>query len=210
MPDKGREAWQRLYSKHGMQYGGSGDISALSAVLDRNMTVLDVGCGDGKTTEILSGLCEVVGCDFSKEALVSLRSHRDPDRAVNLVECELNSLPFESEKFDAISCVHALSHLLEPDRRIAVRSLSRVLKPRGHIFIEVFGLGDFRCGEGRQVEPQSYLRGNGIVTHYFSLGELPALFKNLEKVSETRHSRRITYGAVAGRRETIRALLRKP
>lgn len=210
MKEVSRDAWQALYSKHGMQYGGTGDLSMLKSVMAKGMLVLDAGCGDGKTTEILAREAEVVGCDFSKEALVSLRVQRDPDRIVNLVECELDRLPFQSEKFDAISCVHALSHMVKGARLVAARELTRVLKNGGHVFAEVFGSGDLRSGVGREVEPGSFLRGNGIMTHYFEEGELGHLFESLDIVAEIRSSGIVTYGAVAGRRETIRALFRKP
>jgi len=209
MKDVSREAWQALYSKHGMQYGGTGDLSMLKSVMARGMLVLDAGCGDGKTTEILAREAEVVGCDFSKEALVSLRVQRDPEGIVNLVECELDGLPFHSEKFDAISCVHALSHMVMGARHVAARELARVLKNGGHLFAEVFGSGDLRSGVGREVEPGSFLRGNGIMTHYFVEGELGRLFESLDIVAETRSSGIVTYGAVTGRRETIRVLFRK-
>jgi SAM-dependent methyltransferase len=209
MTGNAREAWQRLYSKHGMQYGGSGDLSMLSSVLGAGMIALDAGCGDGKTTEALSQICDVVGCDFSREALVSLRLQRDPERKVNLVESELTHLPFDSEKFDVVLCVHSLSHVPEDDRHAAASCLSRVLRPRGHLLVEAFSLGDLRFGEGQEVEPASFLRGNGIMTHYFADGEIHGLFPDLEVISEARYSRQVAYGAVSGRREIIRAFLRK-
>jgi len=209
MAKKARDAWQKLYSKHGMQYGGSGEVSMLSPHLDPGMLVLDAGCGDGKTTEALLKRCEVIGCDFSKEALLSLRSMRDVGRSVNLVECELSYLPFESERFDAICCVHALSHMVKSERITAARDISRVLRPKGHLFLEVFGVGDLRYGEGEETESASFLRGNGILTHYFQEGELGRLFEALVVVHESRISKRVTYGATAGRRETLRALLSK-
>ena len=33
-----------------------------------------------------------------------------------------------------------------------------------------------RCGKGREVAPYSYLRGDGIVTHYFTGTELREVF----------------------------------
>ncbi len=208
MSDESRDAWEALYSKHGMQYGGTGDLSILRKVVGKGL-VLDAGCGDGKTTELLIRDFEVVGCDFSKEALLSLRVHRDPENRVNLVECELNELPFRAEKFDAITCVHSLSHLMEAERRTTSDGLVRVLKPGGHIFVEVFGTGDLRSGRGREIEPKSFLRGNGIMTHYFQEGELASLFPSLELLAEARSSEIVTYGAVSGRRESIRSLFRK-
>jgi cyclopropane fatty-acyl-phospholipid synthase-like methyltransferase len=209
MMAKAREAWQKLYSKHGLQYGGSGDIVPLEPHLKPGMIVLDAGCGDGKTTEVLAKKCEVVGCDFSREALVSLRSQRDRESMVNLVECNIALLPFEHEKFDAVSCIHTLSHMPEKDRTRAAQELTRVLKPGGHLFIEGFGRADLRYGKGQEIEDSSFLRGNGILTHYFQEGEMPALFDGMALVSEVGTLKRVSFGAIAGRRDLRRALLRK-
>lgn len=204
-----REAWQRIYAKHGLQFGGQGDIRPLEPFLRPEMLVLDAGCGDGKTTELISKRCDVVGSDFSREALISLRSQRPGLESVDLVECELTSLPFESEKFDAVSCVHAISHMLRRERLAVADELSRVLKHGGHLLVEGFGSEDFRCGEGSRVEERTFLRGNGILTHYFEEPEIQKLFRDLELVSEGKTAKRVTFGPQSGRRETIRVVLRK-
>ncbi|UCE91725.1 MAG: class I SAM-dependent methyltransferase [Methanobacteriota archaeon] len=204
-----RQAWQRLYSKRGLQYGGSGDLSTLRSLLRKDSLVLDAGCGDGKMTEAFARLSEVVGCDFSREALLKLREQRDQELDVNLVECDIVHLPFAPEKFDLVSCVHTLSHLFAEDRNRAAGRISGSVKSGGHVFVEVFGRGDVRFGEGEEVEPFSYRRGNGIVTHYFQEGEVQSLFPGLSVVSEGGSLRRVTYGAKAGRRDLIRVLLVK-
>ncbi|MGQ9588437.1 MAG: class I SAM-dependent methyltransferase [Thermoplasmata archaeon] len=204
-----REAWERLYSGRELQYGGSGDIGPLASYLRPGMLVLDAGCGDGKTALAMTGKCEVVGCDFSREALLSLRAQRDPYEQVNLVECDVYSLPFEPEKFDAIACVHTLSHMLGDGRVRAAEELSRVLRPNGALMVEVFGKGDIRYGRGQEVEPSSFMRGNGILTHYFEEGEIPGLFPEMLVISETSSVRRVSYGPIAGRRISIKVLLRK-
>ncbi len=207
---RARDAWQRLYSKRGLHYGGSGDVSALRPHLRKGMLVLDAGCGDGKTAEALARVCEVVACDFSREALNSLRSQRDPEKVVELVECNLGNLPFASEKFNVITCVHALSHMPERERMDAAGQLSKTLSPGGLMFVEVFGRGDLRYGKGEEVESSSFLRGDGIMTHYFQEGEVQSLFPGLELVSELGTVRRVAFGATAGRRDLLRVLLRKP
>lgn len=173
------------------------------------MLVLDAGCGDGKTTEILARSCEVVGCDFSREALLSLRAQRLRDSVVNIVESNLLYLPFEPEKFDAVACIHALSHLLEKERKEAAEELTRVVRVGGHVLVEGFGKGDIRFGEGDEVERTTFLRGNGIVTHYFSEGEIPRLFSGLDLVSELTSHRRVSMGTKSGHREVIRVLMKR-
>jgi len=206
---KSREAWQKLYSKHGYQYGGSGDIAPLDKFLREGMVVLDVGCGDGKTTELLARKSEVFACDFSREALLSLRSQRDPERLVILVECNIGSLPFEQEKFDAVSCVHALSHLLAREREGAATEISRVLRRGGMLLVEVFGKSDFRFGEGKEIEDSTFERGNGILTHYFQEGEIPMLFGNMDLLSEISTVKRVSFGTSAGRRDMLKVILKK-
>jgi SAM-dependent methyltransferase len=205
-----RQAWQRLYSKRGLQYGGSGEITTLKPLLRKDSLVLDAGCGDGKMTEGLARLSDVVGCDFSREALLKLRGQRDLDVDVNLVECDITNLPFAGEKFDLVSCVHTLSHLHSEERMLAARQISRVVASGGHVFVEVFGRGDLRFGEGEEMEAFSFRRGDGITTHYFQEGEIPSLFLDLERVSEIGSMRRVTYGTVAGKRDLLRVLMRKP
>ncbi len=209
MTSKAREAWQRLYSRHGLQFGGSGEISMLEPHLRPDKLVLDAGCGDGKTTAALARRAEVVGCDFSREALLSLHSQRDPEGVVNLVECNILNLPFESNKFHAVSCVHTLSHIVEHDRLRAASELQRVLAPGGHLFVEGFGRADLRYGEGELVEDSSYVRGNGIVTHYFQEGEIPSVFEGLALLSEISVLKRVSFGPRAGKRDLIRVLMVK-
>lgn len=207
---RAREAWQRLYSKRGLHYGGTGDLSMLMPHLRKGMLVLDAGCGDGKTSEALARICEVVACDFSREALNSLRSQRDPDKVVELVECNLRYAPFVPEKYNAVTCVHTLSHMAERERAAAAEQLSKVLAKDGYLYVEGFGRGDMRYGKGEEVESSSFLRGDGIMTHYFQEGEVATLFPGMQVVSEIVSVRRVVFGATAGKRDVIKVLLRKP
>lgn len=206
---KARGAWDRLYSKHGMQFGGAGDLAPLLKLLKPQALVLDVGCGEGKSAEVLMKTVEVVGCDFSREALKRLRHRVDLRNGLNLVECDMVSLPFDDEKFDAISCVHALSHLVLDDRRAAAKEMYRVTKPSGLLFIEAFDRGDLRYGRGEVVESSTFVRGNGIMTHYFGKGEIAGLFPLAKNSVETQLSRKVTFGAKAGKRSVVRVLVRK-
>jgi hypothetical protein len=99
--------------------------------------------------------------------------------------------------------------MMEADRSRAAKEILRVLKPAGYLFVEGFGRGDIRFGEGEEVEDSSFLRGNGIVTHYFQEGEIPALFEGSELVTEVGSIKRVTFGPTAGRRDIRRVLIRK-
>jgi hypothetical protein len=96
------------------------------------------------------------------------------------------------------------------DRFSIARELSRVLRPGGHALVEVFGRQDIRYGEGEEVEEATFLRGNGIITHYFRQGEVASMFSELQVISEISQVRRVSLGAVAGKRETLSILMRRP
>ena len=210
MAEGSRAAWDRLYARHGMQFGGSGDLGPFVEILTKDMLVLDAGCGEGKTTEALSRMAEVVGCDFSREGLLSLRTAKDRDTVLNLVQCNLETLPFAQEKFDAVACVHSLSHLPLDARKRASDQLAGVLRHGGYLFVEGFGREDLRYGNGDEVEEASFRRGNGIMTHYFREGEVQGLFPGMRLLSETALSRRVAYGPTVGKRSLVRVLLQRP
>ncbi len=105
--------------------------------LKRTDRILDVACGSGGPILFLAAKvgCSVTGIDIDRNAVKTakelatkrkLRS-RATFRLVNADE----KLPFESNWFDAITCVDAIIHL--PNRLEALKDWRRVLKPKGRI-----------------------------------------------------------------------------
>ena len=82
--------------------------------INRSDQVLDVGCGHGRSlTELAARACEgrVVGVDPS-ELMVEIARQRsrpfiEADR-VNVVLANVETLPFPSDFFDKVLCVHVL------------------------------------------------------------------------------------------------------
>ena len=118
-------------------------------------------------------------------------------------------LPFRSESFDSVTMVHFIDHLLAADRERAAKEIDRVLRPGGAIFGRFFSVDDIRRGKGKQIEPNTYLRGNGITVHYFIGEEIIGLFKGytLEKISESKKLTKFTQGG--GHRSFMTVELRK-
>ena len=46
----------------------------------------------------------------------------------------------------------------------------RVLRPGGEVRFKAFSRADMRFGKGEEVEPGTFIRGAGVLTHYFSRG----------------------------------------
>ncbi len=145
--------------------------------------VLELGCGNGKTAAALVRHADlVVGLDFSRSGLLSCRASVHSPR-LELVEADVRALPFPHHVFDHVVAVHVLGHLLKEERRNALSEIRRVTAPGGTVIIRAFSQRDLRAGKGQEVEPGTFMKGNGIPTHFFSRQELVDLMTGLEMLS---------------------------
>lgn len=109
-------------------------------VLDANSIgpsskVLDVGCGTGLLCALAAGRgAEVAGIDASAGQLAVARE-RLPD--ADFEQGDMENLPFESGKFDLVTCCNALQYATNPVA--ALREMKRVATPDGTIGIMTRG-----------------------------------------------------------------------
>ncbi|MDO5843959.1 MAG: class I SAM-dependent methyltransferase [Methanocorpusculum sp.] len=157
------EEFQSDYKLRGIRWGG---VSFNVPKFFEGEFVLETGCGNGKTLKSLPA--DAVGIDISTEA-VSLAGG-------NALAGDICFLPFGDCTFDAVLCFHVLGHLKADDRRKAAAEMFRVLKKGGKIYFKGFSKRDFRFGKGDEVEPDSFLKGDGITTHFFDETEVRDLF----------------------------------
>jgi ubiquinone/menaquinone biosynthesis C-methylase UbiE len=104
----------------------------------KEMTVLDLGCGSGNQTVLLANDASVVvAVDNSKSMLARLRKkiRGNHEKKVTVIESDLLEYlkSEQSSKFDAISMVNVLYTVT--DRALLWRELLRVLKPEGKIVV---------------------------------------------------------------------------
>ena len=168
------QAWDRDYARRGRVWGGS--VKDLPALPDGSM-VLEMGCGDGKTLSIMPASWRIAAVDISFQALLLARQAR-PD--AGLLLADVCRLPFQSENFDAALAFHVAGHLFLDQRLALAKEAARVLRPGGRLFFRDFSREDMRMGQGEKVEEATFRRGSGIITHYFSEGEVAAMFSGLK------------------------------
>ncbi|MBI3268116.1 MAG: class I SAM-dependent methyltransferase [Planctomycetes bacterium] len=96
----------------------------------RNAAVLDLCCGTGEALRILrdEGFTALSGVDLTVDPEL------DRENWVQVRAADGRSLPYASESFDAVLCMHSLHHLggLEGIRATLAEAL-RVLKPGGRL-----------------------------------------------------------------------------
>lgn len=100
-----------------------------------NFTILDVGCGGGRTVSKLAALTtqgKVYGVDFSDASVAASKktnSQRIADGRVEIREGSVSQLPFPDATFDLITAIE--THFWWPDLLAGTRELFRVIKPGG-------------------------------------------------------------------------------
>ena len=105
--------------------------------------VLDVGCGTGA---LLHGLREaypgaaLAGADPVREMLKVARERLPA--SIELYEAWSEKLPFDDDQFDVVTCCNVFHYIHEP--RVALREMSRVLRPGGQLLITDW-CDDFLC-----------------------------------------------------------------
>lgn len=93
--------------------------------------ILDLGCGTGYGTKILSGKSnEIYGIDVSQKAIdYAKKVYPGPQYTC----CSAEKLPFEDNYFDAITAFEVIEHVQNPEK--ALDEVYRVLKKEGNLFI---------------------------------------------------------------------------
>jgi len=116
----------------------SHDISILAKYCDKDDLVLDLGCGNGRLSEILD--CQYIGIDTSAR-MIEIARKRYPNKKF-LITKSLN-FPFPDNHFDKIFCLSVFHHI--PSKRLRqefLKEIKRILKPNGILILTVWDLNN--------------------------------------------------------------------
>jgi ubiquinone/menaquinone biosynthesis C-methylase UbiE len=108
-------------------------------VIGEESTILDVGCGGGKTIQMLAGLATrgtVYGVDYSRQSVAAsrrLNAQGIRDGRVDILQGSVSRLPFPDATFDVVSAIE--THYYWPSPVDDMREVRRVLKPGGRFLL---------------------------------------------------------------------------
>ena len=104
-------------------------------------TVVEIGCGDGRTLRALhksDPKLKLVGIDVAREkivraaeALQAVNGHDEPGD-IALIECQGEALPISSVSADLVLILHVLHHAGDLS---LLREAARILRPGGTVFV---------------------------------------------------------------------------
>jgi ubiquinone/menaquinone biosynthesis C-methylase UbiE len=152
--------------------------------------VLDLGCGAGRHSILLGKAgFQVVALDISETALKTLEARLKTAFIdnVTLVKDEMWELPFIDDYFDGVICTNVLHHGKLVQIKQATREVHRVMKEGASAFFVALSTADFRKGNGKRLERNTYVftEGDerGIIHHFFPRQELQSCLRKFETIS---------------------------
>jgi ubiquinone/menaquinone biosynthesis C-methylase UbiE len=145
---------RRLVRAMNLGHSTMTDWGLQQVMVPKSATILDVGCGGGRTVQRLAALApegKVTGLDYSAASVAVSRDRNAQEIEAGRVQIEQGSvaaLPFPDRTFDVVTAVE--THYYWPDLPANVREVLRVIKPGGTfaLIAETYRGGPFRLVYG--------------------------------------------------------------
>ena len=144
------------------------ELNRFIALLPKNGSLLDVGCGSGRDVHyFLDENLKVVGVDASEKLIMEAKKKVESGdfRVMNMLD-----LSFD-EGFDGVWALDVVSYLSKDKILDVLKQFSKVLKESGILFISV------RKGEGEKLVRHEKLGKEEVLISFFGQNELEGLLK---------------------------------
>jgi len=107
--------------------------------LDKNMKVLDLACGMGRTCKWISPYVEeYVGVDFIPEMVKKAKEYNNEFKNARFIVNDGKSLNvLDAEYFDLAYSELAFQHMVKPIQELYVKAIFRVLKKDGVFYVQI-------------------------------------------------------------------------
>lgn len=135
---------------------------------------LDAGTGSGRYAVAMAmhGASEVIGVDVSESGLETARDRSRGIQNLSFRTASVHDLPFDDASFDFVCCAGVLHHTTSIGR--GLDELTRVLRPRGKLFLLLYGYGGLRWRLVQALRPLADELGYDAVDAAITKAGLPA------------------------------------
>jgi ubiquinone/menaquinone biosynthesis C-methylase UbiE len=130
---------KRVVRAMNLSHGAMTDWALQLITIPRVATILDIGCGGGRTIQELAAWApegKVFGLDYSPTSVEVSRNtnaHEIDAGRVQIEQGSVAALPFPDHSFDIVTAVE--THYYWPDLPANVREVFRVVKPGGRFVL---------------------------------------------------------------------------
>ena len=138
--DAESKSYDRTGGSVGLHAERPKEFPQISEKLGKGKSVLDVGCGSGRWSAVLSDAgYRVTGADLSEKMLALARRK---DKKARYVKANMLCLPFKDSSFDnAICMAHSIEYIRGFANRLgAAREMARGTKKGGKVIIQTHNL----------------------------------------------------------------------
>ena len=135
-----REYWDMVANDKNFTTPFQSDL--FKKYVDINNSILDIGCGYGRTLKELYdlGYRNLIGIDFSKEMIDRARNLYS---YINFYVGNGNQLNFDNNSIDSVILLGVLTCIYNKnEQQDLIREIYRILKPSGILYINDFLLND--------------------------------------------------------------------
>ncbi|UKS29702.1 methyltransferase domain-containing protein [Paenibacillus sp. HWE-109] len=150
----------------------------IDSCMNEESMVLDIGCGTGLITNVMSNISNnVYGVEVD---IAKINEAKDRYKKPFFVNGDIQKLPFQDHTFDIITSFSVLQYV---DRKTALSEIHRVLKPNGKIvflenlygnpFVMLYRM--FRPNiENPYLKPKKHIKWSELTefNHYFKVADL--------------------------------------
>jgi ubiquinone/menaquinone biosynthesis C-methylase UbiE len=122
-----------------MSHSDVTDWGLKNVLIEKRFTILDVGCGGGRTIQKLAAIATegmLFGVDYAEGGVAASRGKNAQlikEGRVEIRKASVSQLPFSDDKFDLVTAVETQYYW--PDLVKDMQEILRVLKPGGTLII---------------------------------------------------------------------------
>ncbi len=155
-----------------------------------NLRVLDLGCGAGRHTLLLSEQgFQTFAIDISFPGLAVTRERLyDRARAAHLASANMRRLPFPNGFFAGVIAFGVLYYGNLAGVKDTVDEIYRVLAPSGKVQVVTRTTRDYRCGKGKRVDCRSFVltieetNEKGMLMCFLTKSDIRRIFRSFSNV----------------------------